>query len=193
MFKYKTYEQRSTGITVASFTRDAEAKKRQILDAFADLVRQKGYAAITMRDIAEAANVSVGIIYRYFPAGKPEVTSRLYEDYLLTVTPVEIDPDTPEALEAEIRRHLESHRKNADLYRAFDVANLENHDIFAGSKRTRDAVLAERYRDKERAKRISLNYAIVDALVHRHILLEKITPTDEELIQLLLRLVKSRS
>ena len=178
---------------MASFTRDAEAKKRQILDAFADLVRKKGYAAITIRDIAEAANVSVGIIYRYFPAGKPEITSKLYEDYLLGVTPSEIDPDTPETLEIEIRRHLENHSKNADLYRAFDVANLENHDIFAGSKRTRDAVLNERYRDKARMRRISRNYAIVDALVHRHVLIEKITPTDEELVRLLLTLVKSQA
>jgi AcrR family transcriptional regulator len=177
---------------VAAFTRDAEAKKKQILEAFAELVRKRGYADITMRDIAEEAGVSVGIIYRYFPAGKPEVTSKLYEAYLLTVAPVEIDPDTPETLEAEIRRHVESHRKNADLYRAFDVANLENHDIFAGSKRTRDAVLSERYRDKARMRRISLNYAIVDALVHRHVLIEKITPTDEELVQLLVKLVRKR-
>jgi AcrR family transcriptional regulator len=40
-------------LTLAAYTRDAEAKKRQILEAFADLVRQKGYSDITMRDIAD--------------------------------------------------------------------------------------------------------------------------------------------
>jgi AcrR family transcriptional regulator len=174
---------------MAAYTRDAEAKKRQILDAFADLVRDKGYSVITMREIANAAGVSVGIIYRYFPSGKPEVASKLYESYLLTVTPAEIDSDTPETLEDEIRRHIKTHRENAALYRAFDVANLEDHDIFAGSKRTRDAILTERYKDKNRIRRISRNYAIVDALVHRHILLEKITETDEELVQLLIGLI----
>jgi hypothetical protein len=92
-------------------------------------------------------------------------------------------------LQEEIRRHLKTHRENAALYRAFDVANLEDHDIFAGSKRTRDAVLAERYRDGNRRRRIALNYAIVDALVHRHVLLERITETDEELVQLLVKLL----
>ncbi len=174
---------------MAAYTRDAEAKKRQILDAFADLVREKGYPTITIRDIADAAGVSVGIIYRYFPAGKPEVASKLYESYLLTTTPSEIDPDTPGTLEEEIRRHIKTHRDNEALYRAFDIANLEDHDIFAGSKRTRDAVLTERYKDKKRLQRISLNYAIVDALVHRHVLLEKITNTDEELVQLLVGLL----
>jgi AcrR family transcriptional regulator len=173
-----------------AFTRDAEAKKRKILEAFAQLVREKGYADITIRDIAEAAGTSVGIIYSYFPSCKPEITSRLYESYLLTITPSEIDPENPEALEGEIRRHLKTHADNAALYRAFDVANLENHDIFEGSKRTRDAVLAERYRDKERRRRISLNYAIVDALVHRHVLLERITETDEEFVKLLVTLVE---
>jgi AcrR family transcriptional regulator len=178
---------------MAAYRRDAEAKKKRILDTFAGLVREKGYPTITIRDIADNAGVSVGIIYRYFPAGKPEVTSKLYENYLLTATPSEIDPDTPETLEKEIRRHIKTHRENAALYKAFDVANLEDHDIFAGSKRTRDAILAERYTDKKRLGRISLNYAIVDALVHRHVLLEQITETDEELVQLLVGLLQPTS
>ena len=179
-------------IPVVKFTRDAEAKKKQVLSVFSTLVREKGYVSTTMRDIAEAAGISVGIIYRYFPAGKPEITSKLYESYLLSVTPAEIDPDTPESLEGEIIRHLETHRRNVDLYRAFDLAILENHDIFAGSKRTRDSVLKEKYGDTERAKRISTNYQIVDALVHRHILVERIADTDEKLVQLLLRLLKTQ-
>jgi AcrR family transcriptional regulator len=175
---------------VPKYTRNSEAKKEQILTAFADLVRKKGYPKITIRDIAEEAETSVGIIYRYYPAGKPEITSKLYESYLLSITPSEIDTDSPGSLEDEIRRHLKMHADNAALYRAFDVANLENHDIFAGSKRTRDTVLSERYQDKEKMRRISLNYAVVDALVHRHVLLERITETNEELVELLVRLVK---
>jgi hypothetical protein len=42
-------------------------------------------------------------------------------------------------------------------------------------------------------RRIALNYAIIDALVHRHILIEKITETDEEFVKLLVSLVKNRS
>jgi AcrR family transcriptional regulator len=177
--------------SVVKFTRDGDGKRKLILSVFADLVKEKGYSAITMREIAKAADLSVGIIYRYFPAGKPEITSKLYESYLLTITPSKIDPETPETLEWEIRRHLETHKNNIELYRAFDLANLENHDIFRGSKRTRDDVLTERYGDQERAKRISLNYAIVDALVHRHILVERIVETDEEFVKLLVALVKS--
>jgi AcrR family transcriptional regulator len=180
-------------IFMVKFIRDADAKKKQILSKFSDLVKEKGYSAITMRDIAKAADLSIGIIYRYFPAGKPEITSKLYESYLLTITPSEIDPENPETLEAEVRRHLETHSKNVDLYRAFDIANLENHDIFMGSKRTRDLVLAERYRDKEKMSRLSLNYAIIDALVHRHILIEKFTDTDEDFVKLIVSLVRNQS
>lgn len=42
-------------IPVAKCTRDAEAKKKQILSVFSTLVREKDYTSTTMRDIAEAA------------------------------------------------------------------------------------------------------------------------------------------
>lgn len=43
------------------------------------LIGARGYAATTLRDIAEEAGVSVGLLYRYFP-GKQAVVLSLYDE-----------------------------------------------------------------------------------------------------------------
>ena len=43
-----------------------EARRQQILDAACDCVRQAGFHGASMADIAKAAGLSVGQIYRYF-------------------------------------------------------------------------------------------------------------------------------
>jgi hypothetical protein len=40
-------------------------------------------------------------------------------------------------------------------------------------------------------RRLSFNYSIVDAVVHRHILVEKMVETDEELVKLLVAMIKN--
>jgi len=43
-----------------------EARRQQILDAACDCVRQAGFHGASMAEIAKAAGLSVGQIYRYF-------------------------------------------------------------------------------------------------------------------------------
>jgi AcrR family transcriptional regulator len=43
-----------------------ESRRQQILDAASDQVRQRGFHGASMADIARAAGLSVGQIYRYF-------------------------------------------------------------------------------------------------------------------------------
>src|SRR5688572_33220382 len=43
------------------------------------LIASRGYEATTLRDIAKKANVSVGLLYRYFPS-KRAVVLALYDD-----------------------------------------------------------------------------------------------------------------
>lgn len=46
----------------------AENTKKLILDAALTLVRKKGFAATSIRDICKAAKVSIGAFYHYFPS-----------------------------------------------------------------------------------------------------------------------------
>jgi AcrR family transcriptional regulator len=80
---------------------DGEGRRRDILRAAADLLREQGYAALNMRDVAARAGVSPGTPYSYF-AGKEEIfatllTGRL-DDLTARLTGLERRPDTLEAL-----------------------------------------------------------------------------------------------
>lgn len=58
-------------------TRDKEAKIASILDATLRLIEEKGYEGVTSRDIAQEAGVSNGLVFRYFPGGKPGIVKAL--------------------------------------------------------------------------------------------------------------------
>ena len=50
------------------------------MDAAADLIKEEGWPAVRIDEIAERAGLSVGTFYLYFD-GKPELFVRLVEDY----------------------------------------------------------------------------------------------------------------
>ncbi|GAA3370938.1 TetR family transcriptional regulator [Streptomyces sannanensis] len=49
-------------------TERQEARRRRILDASAELACRGGFDAVQMREVAEAAGVALGTLYRYFPS-----------------------------------------------------------------------------------------------------------------------------
>lgn len=63
---------------VAPATPKSERTRQRILEAALALFAEKGFAATTMRDIAAAADVSLGLTYRYF-ARKEDLAVALYE------------------------------------------------------------------------------------------------------------------
>lgn len=56
-----------------------EAARQKLFDAATRLIRQRGYEATTLRDIAERAGVSVGLLYRYYPS-KRAIVLALYDE-----------------------------------------------------------------------------------------------------------------
>lgn len=49
-------------------TERQEARRRRILHASAQLACRGGFDAVQMREVAEASNVALGTLYRYFPS-----------------------------------------------------------------------------------------------------------------------------
>ncbi|MCX5390401.1 TetR family transcriptional regulator [Streptomyces sp. NBC_00094] len=52
----------------APLTERQEARRRRILEASAQLAARGGFDAVQMREVAEAAGVALGTLYRYFPS-----------------------------------------------------------------------------------------------------------------------------
>jgi AcrR family transcriptional regulator len=71
----------------SSRTRQSEHTRRQVLDAALDLFSTCGYRSTTIKQIAEAANVSTGNVYHHFP-DKEAIFRTLLEQYAqITSTP----------------------------------------------------------------------------------------------------------
>ena len=59
-------------------TSQGHQARQHLYDTAIRMIGERGYEATTMRDIAEAAGVSVGLLYRYFPS-KRAVVLTLYD------------------------------------------------------------------------------------------------------------------
>jgi AcrR family transcriptional regulator len=60
-------------------TRQGLATRQNLYETAIQLIARRGYEATTLRDVAHAAGVSVGLLYKYFPSKRAVVLS-LYED-----------------------------------------------------------------------------------------------------------------
>ncbi|HLS39653.1 MAG TPA: TetR family transcriptional regulator [Ornithinicoccus sp.] len=72
-----------------------QRRRRQILDAAARLMQRTGYHAMSVQQLAEAADVSVGLIYQYF-GGKLELLEAVIVDILR-----DFEQTLPERIQAE--------------------------------------------------------------------------------------------
>jgi AcrR family transcriptional regulator len=59
-------------------TRQGQEMRQRLYETAIDLITEHGYAATTLRQVAEAADVSVGLLYKYFPS-KRAVVLELYD------------------------------------------------------------------------------------------------------------------
>ena len=141
--------------------------------------------------------VSIGIIYHYFPEGKPEIAAGFWEESLnVMMDPISILKGSDEDIKREIRLHLENHRTNEALYRAFDQAILEKQDLFKGLKQSRTKLIEGKIRSgfsevnsptqlNELTERYLMVYGLVDAIVHRHLFQAHFVKSDGELVNIL--------
>lgn len=169
--------------------RDRDKKIQSIKETFIDLLAQYDYQEITIRQIAKRAGISVGTIYNYFPKGKQNVLISIYEDaFKETVFPYLVEPE-PEQLKERFRSHLNNHRDNWKIYKALDQAMIENKDSFKELREERkdqlqSFAMENNYPDEKIEAWITA-YNVIDALIHRHLFVSKITKSDNDLVELI--------
>jgi AcrR family transcriptional regulator len=126
-------------VPVASTTAwgDAKARRRDILQSAEQLLEAGGYAGLTMRAIAEGANVSSGTVYQYFD-GKEDVFVALMATRLeaMQATLDELDRDiTIPGLLTALLPQIQ------DLWRLFGrSAQQWESKVLAGGRRSKRAV-----------------------------------------------------
>lgn len=169
--------------------RNKDRKREEIQRAFADSINQSGYDGVTVRQIARRAGVSVGLVYHYYPGGKPSIAAAIYQEgFRRTIIPYAFDSD-PGKIEEMIRAHLDNHREHIRLYRAFDQALLTNQEVWGGVKADRRQLLEGFARESgyplDGIDAWLTAYAVVDAIIHRHLTIDRVCDSDAELVRLI--------
>jgi AcrR family transcriptional regulator len=120
-----------------ALARSQAARRRRVLDATLQLAAEGGFDAVQMRDVAAAADVALGTVYRYFTSKERLLLEAMAEQqadlrsYLATHPPRD---ETPAArVVAVLRRANRSLREHPDvtaaMVRSFGTAQVENADI----------------------------------------------------------------
>ncbi len=101
--------------------------RQQILDAAQQLFMERGYKAVSMKDIADLAHITSAGIYYYFPRGKEELLVEMLQA-MITQWKVFIDQSTAQGgtLQAQLQR-IALHFLN----QPFDRLQLLLRDIHA--------------------------------------------------------------
>ncbi len=189
------------------YVRDKEGKINLILETFEELVNRDGYDRLSTRHIAKAAGISVGTIYHYFPGGKHSIAMGFLERLTQGIFDPSLfmearDEEGLRALYTDFtRRHLASHRENIEIHRALDQAILadegvreHNSEVILMNLRSAAEELMRRglYREvpaPDVAGRFLRNFKLIEAVVHRHLLVEPFFESDEELVEFLSKIL----
>jgi AcrR family transcriptional regulator len=115
-------------------TRD-EAARRRVLDAARELVYEFGPRAVTVNDIALAANVGRQTIYRWWPSKSAVIMDALIE--MTDPAPAELPDVTYDAIRLQMRRVAKMFAsRNGELIREL-VADSQGDPALAKEFRTR--------------------------------------------------------
>jgi AcrR family transcriptional regulator len=120
-----------------ALARSQAARRRRVLDATLQLAADGGFDAVQMRDVAAAADVALGTVYRYFASKERLLLEAMAEQqadlrsYLATHPPR--DPTPAARVVAVLKRANRSLREHPDvtaaMVRSFGTAQVENADI----------------------------------------------------------------
>ena len=96
----------------------ATDRKSEIIAIAAQLFKEKGYSAVTMRDIAQAMNIKAASLYNHIKS-KQEIlvliVIEIAEEFTQTMeTIVDSDENTIQKLEKVIQLHIDITLRNAD-------------------------------------------------------------------------------
>ena len=194
------------------------AAKRRILEVADNLIREKGYAALNVNEIAHQAKVSIGTLYYHFPKGKSsillETRANMADESIANLEKelgkeqyLEASKDFKDGLRKFLFVLLKLHRRDRQFLIAMEgeiftnmetyleaIDNVDLDDLFLKE------INASLHPIKELMKRFPKEnvstegkekqvHKVIDTLIHRHIYFGHNFGTDEEFIDMLIKIV----
>ena len=185
-----------------------EETQKKILQTTKKMIEEKGYSELTTTKIAEKANISVGIIYKYFPQGKASIVKDIFKNGIIGQVDEELitnmDEDTIIGFIKEIMRtFVFQHRQNEALLKAMATAVLTHEEVFNdfamldhSEYEITDNIVQQMkdlklFPEKASEETGRLLLRVVDGLIHQHVVFQDIFENDTKLIDFLTELVSN--
>ncbi len=126
-------------MTHRKYERDKDAKIQRIISITKDLIEKNGYNYVSIRNIAKESDVSIGLIYKYFPKGKIDILKHLSLQNIEGIFQIDqqdkIDfEDFPGYMRETIQNMFELQQKNIKLVKAFTIAALMQETVLEDIK-----------------------------------------------------------
>jgi len=121
---------------------ERERRREIILRAAQDLFSKRGLSGVNMRDIARKAGVSVGFIYRYFPA-RADIFVDLFEAGAATIferMKVDVEAKDPLPLRRLARTYLDFLHENTMFFQMMSHFMLEGRLSHRALQRVNDCL-----------------------------------------------------
>jgi AcrR family transcriptional regulator len=183
-------------------TRNKKAKIDSIVETTKKMIEEKGYMETNTNRIAEAAGVSIGLIYKYFPGGKAhiahEISLRYHSPIADSIQSINMGEITKPGFRKKLIHTLldwiEIHRRNAQFIRAMDIATLLNPFLHKGTaemvRRTAEKgqpfLWPEEAPDDAELKELTfLLFHTVESVVLRHVTAMQVCDSDQQLAEFL--------
>jgi AcrR family transcriptional regulator len=108
------------------------ARERRIIDLARSIAESEGWAALTVRRLADAIGFSQPILYRHFPGGRDEIVERVVIDgYAELAAAIGEHGDEGDALRHVVIGYLDFASRHPRLYEA--MASAATSIVFASS------------------------------------------------------------
>ena len=183
--------------------RNKAAKIEAILQTAMILFRTQGYPATTTNQIAAEAGVSIGLLYKYFPGGKPEIARRTVENIKEVIVSEELGDvtikDASVVLRRALLRFIRGHREVSPNLAAFEIASFEDpeteevgnqlYTIGQESILTVLKKLAGQKTPENLERWASVIFHVIDSVTHRHVLHGGLMMSDEMLADFLVQII----
>lgn len=136
-------------------TRDAEATRGRILQAATRLFIDHGFGVVSMRQVAEASEVTKSLIHHHFGTKEQlweAVKERAFEDYARIQKAMLEDPEPAgvDLIERSVRSYFAFLRDNPGVVRLFAWTHLEGDQTCGQSDRELVALGARRIEEAQR-------------------------------------------
>ena len=120
-----------------ALARSQAARRRRVLDATLRLAAEGGFDAVQMRDVAAAADVALGTVYRYFTSKERLLLEAMAEQQADLRGYLEVHPPREQTAAARVVAVLKRANRSLQEYpdvtaamvRSFGTAQPENADI----------------------------------------------------------------